>query len=362
MSTQPEVDNQDTPTQAPSIDKGSISIQAADSSQNKSRAFNDNYMDAKSSYAEAISGLTPSTSILDKKSKAPDVKAAIDNLKVQYADNLPKADDLSRKNQLNELALKTKTGQFADDIQSSLKDELNLEDELNDNDELDDKDEIDPNDPENEKEKNNEAQKGGPAGGGSIFSLLKKQGKKPHSVTDKEKKKNETPVTDKVIKNNSHARKHLHEISEATALCASTQGALKAHLSQQDYDTAQAMEQIRSGEPGAEAQKLLNDPVAQSLINQNDAATTNALMVMNPERMHETNAVLESGFIDPELKTEFKDQLNNATSALESNEELPTMDQKLMEKVTDSIKDFLNSVRSMFGMKSGQGQAAQNTM
>ncbi len=348
MSNQPDIDNQDLPTQAPAVEKGKINVQAANSSLNANRVFNDHYMDAKNHHAEAVNGLSPSTSILDGKAKGPDIKDAIENLKVQYADNLPKNEQLNRKEQLKDITAKTKTGKFSDKIQSELEKEL----ELAEKDDPKDDEKRDLDDPDNENRNSNSMSGGG--GGGSIFSLLKGKG-------NRDKKKG-TPLTDSIIKNNNHARNHIHELSEATALCASTQGALRSHLSKQDYDTDTAIEHIKKGKSSPEAQQLMNDPIAQSLINQNDAAAANALMVMNPERMRETHAVLESGLIDPDLKTNFKDQLNNATNALESNEDLPAMDQKMLEKVAESIKEFVNSVKSMFGIKSDANQSAQRTM
>ena len=126
MSNQPDIDNQDLPTQAPAVEKGKINVQAANSSLNANRVFNDHYMDAKNHHAEAVNGLSPSTSILDGKAKGPDIKDAIENLKVQYADNLPKNEQLNRKEQLKDITAKTKTGKFSDKIQSELEKELEL--------------------------------------------------------------------------------------------------------------------------------------------------------------------------------------------------------------------------------------------
>jgi len=201
-------------------------------------------------------------------------------------------------------------------------------------------------DPENADEN---SQANGPGGGsllggiGGLFGSLKK------SYTG-----NQRPLTDAIISNNNVARKQIADLAEASALCRATQGSLKAYLSQQGYDTQKAVMDIRNGQATPEAQQLMSDPMAQTLIHNNDIAMRNALAALNPEKLKAVDTALESGLIDPELKKQYGESLKSTIEAAEDNRDLPTNDPSALEKVAEAIRGFIDSIKQMFGISPEQ--------
>lgn len=336
----------DVPTQEPSeqatedtlSNDESLHISATTSEDTLNTQFNENFSQAQSYYAETVYSLNDNENQLSL--DAGDTRQEIDNLKGHYADVLPKEFLPSKKDDLNAVIANTKTGKYPKEIQSALEEELGLN-----------KNPEDPNKKPGEDDDRQRPRSRSGGGGGSLFSSLKK--------SYKSRKK---PLTDSIIQNNNMARKQIADMAEASALCKATQGALKSHLKSQNYDTEKAIADLKHGQATPESQQLMNDPVAQKLIHDNDIAMRNAMIVLNPEQLRNVDATLESGLIDPDMKEQFGNSLKGAIESIEENEKLPSNDETSMEKVAEAMKNFIDSIKGMFGIKPSLDSAASSGM
>lgn len=302
-----------------------LNVSARHSSEALSNHMHDSLSKAKVEYSKAFGH-----------EELPD-EHDLEELRDKYKEFLPKSPSLSRKAERQSVISNAKTGKYDNDQNRAIIEEHTGQSGGNQSGK---KDTQDPNKPP-------QSGKGGTRI--SLFRGVKEAFKRP-------------PLTEELVKNNIEVRKRVHQLEQASALNRATQGALAAHLSTLPFDVEKAQKDIIQQTPSAEAQQLMNDPKAQSLIRENDLASKNLMAQLNPQTLQDTQSILESAAVDKSLKDAFKRATGDAVNAVESNGSVPSNDQSNDPAAMEALRKFIDSIKSAFGIGSGAGKAKQMGM